>query len=194
MNATARWRPRRSPNCENRWTSVEPSEAHSQFPPSDDRGVLAGSSTTSVVSPVRKPNSSDTAEVGNRNQQAGRYPGFVKASLGATLGAILLVLVGRALYHLDSIPRAVNAVVLPLIFAGQDRPCSELALISIERMRQSNGNRAFTRFGGADRSVPNGTRQRFRNIATGLSHAATRGRDRSDPGISPGDPPGKTRD
>lgn len=63
-------------------------------------------------------NSRDTAEIENRIQQVGRYSRFAKAGLGVILGAFLLALVGRLPYNLDSIPRAVNAVLLPLIFVG----------------------------------------------------------------------------
>lgn len=62
--------------------------------------------------------SPDTAEIENRIQQVGRYSRFVKAGLGVILGAFLLALVGRLPYNLDSIPSAVNAILLPLIFVG----------------------------------------------------------------------------
>ena len=62
--------------------------------------------------------SPDTAEIENRIQQVGRYSRFVKAGLGVILGAFLLALVGRLPYNLDSIPSAVDAVLLPLIFVG----------------------------------------------------------------------------
>ena len=60
----------------------------------------------------------DTAEIENRIQQIGRYSRFVKAGLGVILGAFLLALVGRLPYNLDTVPSAVNAVLLPLIFVG----------------------------------------------------------------------------
>lgn len=60
----------------------------------------------------------NTAEIEDRIQQIGRYSRFVKAGLGVILGAFLLALVGRLPYNLDSIPSAVNAVLLPLIFVG----------------------------------------------------------------------------
>ena len=60
----------------------------------------------------------DTAEIENRIQQIGRYSRFVKAGLGVILGAFLLALIGRLPYNLDSVPSAVNAVLLPLIFVG----------------------------------------------------------------------------
>lgn len=63
-------------------------------------------------------NSPDTAEIENRIQQVGRYSRFVKAGLGVILGAFVLALVGRLPYNLDSVPGAVNAILLPLIFVG----------------------------------------------------------------------------
>ena len=60
----------------------------------------------------------DTAEIENRIQQIGQYSRFVKAGLGVILGAFLLALIGRLPYNLDSIPSAVSAVLLPLIFVG----------------------------------------------------------------------------
>lgn len=63
-------------------------------------------------------NSLDTAEIEDRIQQVGRYSRFVKAGLGVILGAFLLALVGRLPYNLDSIPSAVDAILLPLIFVG----------------------------------------------------------------------------
>lgn len=42
----------------------------------------------------------------------------MKAGLGVILGAFLLTIDRRLPYNLDSIPSAVNAVLLPLIFVG----------------------------------------------------------------------------
>ena len=60
---------------------------------------------------------SDT-EIENRIEQVGRYSRFVKWGFGVIVGAFLLALVGRLPYNLDSVPNAVNAVLLPLIFVG----------------------------------------------------------------------------
>jgi hypothetical protein len=58
------------------------------------------------------------AEIDDRIESVGRYSRFVKAGLGVIVGAFLLALVGRLPYNLDSVPSAVNAVLLPLIFVG----------------------------------------------------------------------------
>lgn len=63
-------------------------------------------------------NSLGTTEIEDRIQQIGRYSRFVKAGLGVIIGAFLLTLVGRLPYNLDTVPGAVNAVLLPLIFVG----------------------------------------------------------------------------
>ena len=63
-------------------------------------------------------NSPDTAEIEDRIQQVGQYSRFVKAGFGVILGAFLFALVGRLPYNLESIPSAVNAILLPLIFVG----------------------------------------------------------------------------
>lgn len=59
-----------------------------------------------------------TTEIENRIQQVGRYSRFVKAGLGVIVGAFLLAVVGRLPYNLDSLPSAVDAVLLPTIFVG----------------------------------------------------------------------------
>ena len=59
-----------------------------------------------------------TAELEDRIQQVGRYSRLVKAGLGVIVTAFLLALVGRLPYNLDSVPSAVNAILLPLIFVG----------------------------------------------------------------------------
>jgi len=48
----------------------------------------------------------------------GRYARFVKTGLGVILAAFVLSIVGRLPYNLDSIPSAVDAILLPLIFVG----------------------------------------------------------------------------
>ena len=58
------------------------------------------------------------AEIEDRISQVGDYSRFVKAGLGVIVGAFLLALAGRLPYNLDSVPGAVNAVLLPLIFVG----------------------------------------------------------------------------
>lgn len=59
-----------------------------------------------------------SAEIEDRIQELGQYSRFVKAGLGVILGAFLLALVVRLPENLDSIPDAVNAVLMPLIFVG----------------------------------------------------------------------------
>ena len=59
-----------------------------------------------------------TAKIEDRIQQIGNYSRFVKAGLGVIVGAFLLALFGRLPYNLDSVPSAVNAVLLPIIFVG----------------------------------------------------------------------------
>ena len=58
------------------------------------------------------------AEIEDRIDQVGQYSRFVRAGLGVIVGAFLLALVGRLPYNLDSVPSAVNAVLLPVIFVG----------------------------------------------------------------------------
>ena len=58
------------------------------------------------------------AEIEDRIDQVGQYSRFVRAGLGVIVGAFLLALVGRLPYNLDSVPSAVNAVLLPTIFVG----------------------------------------------------------------------------
>ena len=59
-----------------------------------------------------------TAEIEDRIQQLGRFSRFVKAGLGVILVAFLLAVVGRLPYNLDSVPGAVDAVLMPTIFVG----------------------------------------------------------------------------
>lgn len=58
------------------------------------------------------------AEIEERINRVGQYSRFVKAGLGVIVGSFLLAVVGRLPYNLDSVPSAVNAVLLPLIFVG----------------------------------------------------------------------------
>lgn len=58
------------------------------------------------------------AEIEDRIDKVGQYSRFVKAGLGVIVGAFLLALVGRLPYNLDSVPSAVNAILLPVIFVG----------------------------------------------------------------------------
>ena len=57
-------------------------------------------------------------EIEDRIEQVGKYVRLVKSGFGVIVGAFLLALVGRLPYNLDSVPSAVNAVLLPLIFVG----------------------------------------------------------------------------
>jgi uncharacterized membrane protein YczE len=59
-----------------------------------------------------------TAEIEERIQQLGRFSRFVRAGLGVILFAFLLAVVGRLPYNLDSVPSAVDAVLMPTIFVG----------------------------------------------------------------------------
>ncbi|SFF80153.1 hypothetical protein SAMN04488063_0339 [Halopelagius inordinatus] len=60
----------------------------------------------------------DTGEIEDRIDQLGRYSRFVRAGFGVILVAFLLALVGRLPYNLDSVPGAVDAILMPLIFVG----------------------------------------------------------------------------
>jgi hypothetical protein len=59
-----------------------------------------------------------TEDIEHRIQQVGRYSRFVKTGLGVIVAAFGLSVVGRLPTRLDSIPSAVDAVLLPLIFVG----------------------------------------------------------------------------
>jgi len=59
-----------------------------------------------------------TEDIEHRIQQVGRYSRFVKAGLGVIVAAFGLSVVGRLPYSLHSVPSAVDAVLLPLIFVG----------------------------------------------------------------------------
>lgn len=59
-----------------------------------------------------------TEEIEDRIQRLGRFSRFVKAGLGVVLFAFLLAVVGRLPYNLDSVPSAVDAVLMPTIFVG----------------------------------------------------------------------------
>jgi uncharacterized protein YacL len=58
------------------------------------------------------------AEIEEHINQVGTYSRFVKAGLGVIVGAFLLAVVGRLPYNLASVPSAVDAILLPLIFVG----------------------------------------------------------------------------
>jgi hypothetical protein len=58
------------------------------------------------------------AEIADRIEQVGRYSRFVRVGLGVIVAAFVLAVVGRLPYRLDSVPSAVDAVLLPLIFVG----------------------------------------------------------------------------
>lgn len=59
-----------------------------------------------------------TEAIETRIEQVGRYSRFVRAGLGVILTAFVLAVVGLLPANLDSIPGAVDAVLLPLIFVG----------------------------------------------------------------------------
>ena len=59
-----------------------------------------------------------STEIESRIEQVGKYVRLVKSGFGVIVGAFLLALVGRLPYNLDSVPSAVDAVLLPLIFVG----------------------------------------------------------------------------
>lgn len=59
-----------------------------------------------------------TDEIEDRVDQLGKYSRFVKAGLGVILVAFLVALVGKLPYNLDSVPSAVDAVLMPLTFVG----------------------------------------------------------------------------
>ena len=65
------------------------------------------------------------ADIEGRVQQVGRYSRFVKAGLGVILGAFALAVatllpstLGLLPSDLDGVARAVDAILLPLIFVG----------------------------------------------------------------------------
>lgn len=57
-------------------------------------------------------------QIETRIQQVGRYSRFLKAGLGVIIGAFFLAIIIRVPRNLDSVPSAVDAVLLPLIFVG----------------------------------------------------------------------------
>ncbi|WP_132057998.1 hypothetical protein [Halorussus amylolyticus] len=67
---------------------------------------------------VADHDSPSTDDIEVRIQQVGRYSRFVKAGLGVILAAFAFAVVGRLPANLDSVPSAVGAVLLPLIFVG----------------------------------------------------------------------------
>jgi len=62
--------------------------------------------------------SPNTASIEARISTVGRYSRLVKLGFGVIVGAFLLAVVGRLPANLDSVPSAVDAVLLPLIFVG----------------------------------------------------------------------------
>lgn len=64
---------------------------------------------------VNDPQSED---IERRIENIGQYSRLVRAGLGVILSAFGLALIGRLPYNLQSIPQAVNAILLPLIFVG----------------------------------------------------------------------------
>lgn len=71
-----------------------------------------------VSLPMAADDSPSTVAIEDRLEQVGRYSRFVKLGLGIIVGAFLLSVVGRLPANLESIPSAVNAILLPLIFVG----------------------------------------------------------------------------
>lgn len=57
-------------------------------------------------------------EIAQRIGEVGRYSRFVKIGFSIIIIAFLIAIIGVLPYNLDSIPEAVNAVLLPLIFVG----------------------------------------------------------------------------
>lgn len=57
-------------------------------------------------------------EIENRIQQVGKYSHAVHAGLFVILSAFLLALGGVLPAHLDSIPQAIDAILMPLTFVG----------------------------------------------------------------------------
>ncbi|WP_123536495.1 hypothetical protein [Halosimplex salinum] len=62
--------------------------------------------------------STSTDKIEDRLEQVGRYSRFVKAGLGVIVGAFLLATLTLLPENLDSVPAAVDAVLMPLIFVG----------------------------------------------------------------------------
>ncbi|WP_136716491.1 hypothetical protein [Halorientalis salina] len=62
--------------------------------------------------------SPSTANIEVRISKVGRYSRIVKLGFGVIVGAFLLAVVGRLPANLDSVPSAVDAILLPLIFVG----------------------------------------------------------------------------
>ena len=57
-------------------------------------------------------------EIAQRIGKVGRYSRFVKIGFAIIIIAFLITIIGVLPYNLDSVPEAVNAVLLPLIFVG----------------------------------------------------------------------------
>ena len=57
-------------------------------------------------------------EIAQRIGKVGRYSRFVKIGFSIIIVAFLITIIGVLPYNIDSVPEAVNAVLLPLIFVG----------------------------------------------------------------------------
>lgn len=62
--------------------------------------------------------SDSTEGIEDRIEQVGKYSRFARAGLGVILGAFILALVGLLPSNTESVPQAVNAILLPTIFVG----------------------------------------------------------------------------
>lgn len=62
--------------------------------------------------------SPSTEEIEARLHQIGRYSRLSRAGLWVIGGAFALAVVGRLPYSLESVPSAVDAILLPTIFVG----------------------------------------------------------------------------
>lgn len=58
------------------------------------------------------------ADIKDRIEQIGGYSRFAKAGLGVIIVAFILSLVRLLSSNIESVPQAVNAVLLPTIFVG----------------------------------------------------------------------------
>ena len=65
-----------------------------------------------------RPQNLSNADIDDRIARVGTYSRYVKAGLGIIVAAFLLAVVGRLPYNLDSVPSAVDAILLPGIFVG----------------------------------------------------------------------------
>lgn len=93
------------------------------------------------------PDSVSDADIEDRIDQVGKYSRFAKTGVAVIGGAFVLALVGRLPYNLDSVPAAVNAVLLPTIFVGMGLLLFAIAmhlhlmhLNLVRQLRASNGD------------------------------------------------------